>query len=298
MYGSTGNDAYDLDFTGDVKTMWSSGLLDTPNREYHPNQGRWISPDPAGAGWNLYAYVLNNPLSYIDPSGLECMWDDGGYDAENDSVTGNVSGCDSAGGTWVELGQNGNWSNQADAANAQLASDIQNGLVGSVNIIGADGLTYSTFYNGAGQVTATVTPSGTMVFSYASFLDVATSNINAIRSLIQNGVNYLKTHPVFISANEILAGQVTVQWSTKTVCANLGAGASVPPTKALTVGALNGGDMAQWTNVQSSWGYSFGANLGLGYQGSFNSSGKIGGPTISGVGLSGSYTFGGCTTVP
>ena len=69
MYGSTGNDAYDLDFTGDVKTMWSSGLLDTPNREFHPNQGRWISPDPAGAGWNPYAYSTN-PNSETDPSGL------------------------------------------------------------------------------------------------------------------------------------------------------------------------------------------------------------------------------------
>ena len=69
MYGSTGNDAYDLDFTGDVKTMWSSGLLDTPNREYHPNQGRWISPDPAPAGWNQYAYATN-PNSFTDPLGL------------------------------------------------------------------------------------------------------------------------------------------------------------------------------------------------------------------------------------
>jgi hypothetical protein len=117
-------------------------------------------------------------------------------------------------------------------------------------------------------------------------------------SWLQQGLNYLKTHPVFISVNEILAAQITYQASTGTICANVGAGASVPPTKAVTVGVLNGGDMGNWTNVQSSWGYSFGANLFLGYQGSFNSSGKIGGPTVSGVGLSGSYTYGGCTTIP
>jgi len=117
-------------------------------------------------------------------------------------------------------------------------------------------------------------------------------------SWFQRGLNYLKTHPVFISVNEILAAQITYQASTGTICANLGAGASVPPTKAVTVGVLNEGNMGNWTSVQSSWGYSFGANLFVGYQASTNSSGTIGGPTVSGVGLSGSYTYGGCTTIP
>ena len=40
-------------------------------------------------------------------------------------------------------------------------------------------------------------------------------------SWFQQGLNYLKNHPVFISVNEILAAQITVQWLTKTVCANL-----------------------------------------------------------------------------
>ncbi len=120
----------------------------------------------------------------------------------------------------------------------------------------------------------------------------------AVVSGLQKGLNYLKSHPVFISVNEIVAAQITYQQSTGTICANLGAGASVPPTKAVTVGVYNEGNMGNWTNVLSSWGYSFGANLILGYQASTNSSGTIGGPTISGVGLSGSYTYGGCTTIP
>lgn len=51
-------------------------------------QGRWLSPDPAGLGsvntanpqsWNRYAYVMNNPMTLIDPLGLDCVYtyDDG-----------------------------------------------------------------------------------------------------------------------------------------------------------------------------------------------------------------------------
>jgi len=44
-------------------------------REYDPSLGRWLSadtivPDPANPqSFNRYAYVLNNPLKYTDPSG-------------------------------------------------------------------------------------------------------------------------------------------------------------------------------------------------------------------------------------
>jgi hypothetical protein len=48
-------------------------------REYHPTQGRWISPDPAGLAavdltnpqsLNRYAYVMNNPMVLFDPLGM------------------------------------------------------------------------------------------------------------------------------------------------------------------------------------------------------------------------------------
>ena len=41
------------------------------HRYYNPITGRWITTDPAGFqdGMNLYAYVLNNPLSYADLDG-------------------------------------------------------------------------------------------------------------------------------------------------------------------------------------------------------------------------------------
>ncbi len=50
-------------------------------RQYSSIQGRWMSPDPYGGSYdmtnpqsmNRYAYVLNSPLSYVDPSGLNRM---------------------------------------------------------------------------------------------------------------------------------------------------------------------------------------------------------------------------------
>src|SRR5207247_1916717 len=61
----------------------TNGLYDFPARELPPTQGRWLSPDPLGMGaadpsdpqsWNLYAYVLNNPLIAVDPDGLDCVY--------------------------------------------------------------------------------------------------------------------------------------------------------------------------------------------------------------------------------
>ena len=97
-YGYQGG--YPQGFAGQGGTGWGQGddgsMTNTtywfPERQYRANQGRWLSPDPAGLDavnpadpqtWNRYAYVRNSPLNLIDPKGLcddwdpSCGWDDG-----------------------------------------------------------------------------------------------------------------------------------------------------------------------------------------------------------------------------
>ncbi|ABF43251.1 YD repeat protein [Candidatus Koribacter versatilis Ellin345] len=75
-YAQTGST--DLSFTTQNQDT-DSGLYDFPARRYDPTQGRWVAPDPAGVGavnptdpksWNRYAYVENDPLGNVDPTGL------------------------------------------------------------------------------------------------------------------------------------------------------------------------------------------------------------------------------------
>jgi RHS repeat-associated protein len=53
------------------QTDSDSGLLLLGHRYYDPYTGRFISQDPIADGNNWYAYVENNPLTGIDPDGLQ-----------------------------------------------------------------------------------------------------------------------------------------------------------------------------------------------------------------------------------
>ncbi len=52
-----------------------TSLIYFGRRYYDPEVGRWLTPDPEGFsnGLNLYAYVLNDPLTRIDLYGLEAI---------------------------------------------------------------------------------------------------------------------------------------------------------------------------------------------------------------------------------
>ena len=78
--GCSGSGGTSHKFTGKERDA-ESGLDYFGARYYGSNMGRFMSPDSTGysgltnpQSWNLYAYTLNNPLRYIDPSGhtVEC----------------------------------------------------------------------------------------------------------------------------------------------------------------------------------------------------------------------------------
>jgi RHS repeat-associated protein len=72
-----------------------SGLDYFGARYYGSSMGRFQSPDPSGMAFtslsnpqsfNMYSYVQNNPLSAVDPDGLDCVYinnDTGGYEGFN-----------------------------------------------------------------------------------------------------------------------------------------------------------------------------------------------------------------------
>ena len=80
-------------------------------RYYSSSLGRFLSPDPENAGaspdspqsWNAYSYVLNNPLKYIDPDGLDCAYlNDSGAAVEYIDHQGTGIGeCQNNGGYWA-----------------------------------------------------------------------------------------------------------------------------------------------------------------------------------------------------
>lgn len=63
-----------MGYTGEQYTA-ATGLLHLRARDLNPTLGRFLSGDtvrpnaPGSQGYNLYAYVANNPTTWVDPSG-------------------------------------------------------------------------------------------------------------------------------------------------------------------------------------------------------------------------------------
>jgi RHS repeat-associated protein len=95
---STANDATPLHFTGKERDS-ESGNDYFRARYYGSSRGKMLSPDPSQLYFadqgnpqslNLYAYVQNNPLRYIDRNGLKCFQVDS---AGNLTGTSNAGDC-------------------------------------------------------------------------------------------------------------------------------------------------------------------------------------------------------------
>src|SRR5206468_7781501 len=170
-------------FTGDERDS-ETGLDHTWFRQYSSSLGRWMHPDPAGLAsvdmanpqsWNRYSYVLNSPLTYIDPLGLTmqmiCMpgysvgyddyqgsgqwgpisgwctyYDDGFNYPGNVSLSYNNSPTTSGGGGGGGGNNSGNWFKRAVNATCSLVADA-----GTVGVGGDMGLGIT----GSGQLNLT-----------------------------------------------------------------------------------------------------------------------------------------------
>ena len=157
-YAETGTT--DLSFTG-MNQDTVSNLYDFPTREYG-TQGRWPSPDPAGIGsvdprnpqsWNRYAYVLNNPLGFMDPTG-ECPQNKNNNQNQNNQkqqnpVVGYVCGSSASQlvlGSMATGGLAGAWHGAVDGVVVGTAAEPGGGTV----IVGALGALVGGILGAAG----------------------------------------------------------------------------------------------------------------------------------------------------
>ena len=109
----SGPEVSPLHFTGKERDG-ESGLDYFIHRHYASTMGRFMQPDPAGMmavdigspqTLNRYTYVLNNPLSLVDPFGLDCAYlNSSGTGVEKGGIDQNSSSgeCGKTGGYWVE----------------------------------------------------------------------------------------------------------------------------------------------------------------------------------------------------
>jgi RHS repeat-associated protein len=185
--------AADASFTGQDQDTVAS-LYDFTFRRYSPSQGRWISPDPLGAGavdignpqtWNRYAYVGNGPTGAIDAWGLKsmpcisspvsCMMGGGGGDCtvnnpDGTQTTTTLDGLDASCGqinSSVQIGatQGGSINSAGQSVAIGVSSNGQGGL--SVWI---DGGCVSAQDNLGNSTDASCVPG-----AYVTLLDLAAS---------------------------------------------------------------------------------------------------------------------------
>jgi RHS repeat-associated protein len=87
-WSAAGPGTTDLRFPGQLYDP-ETGLHYNYFRDYDPSTGRYMESDPIGleGGINTYAYVEGNPVTHLDPYGLESLLGGGGIGANPENAT-------------------------------------------------------------------------------------------------------------------------------------------------------------------------------------------------------------------
>lgn len=66
------------------------GLINMRGRMFDPKLKRYLTPDPVvaapllGQAWNPYSYAMNNPIRFVDPTGMRVCNSDEGFPCDDD----------------------------------------------------------------------------------------------------------------------------------------------------------------------------------------------------------------------
>jgi hypothetical protein len=176
--------------------------------------GRFMSPDPSGLYYadptnpqslNLYAYALNNPLSYIDPTGLDCVYlNNAGTDVDRDA-NGNVTGIDTNSNSG-ECGQNGGyWVDGTFTSGTVYTNNNDVSLTGHTTDSSGNQTSTDAFY------TSATSPMGSYLLTSWGYTGlIGTVNLS---QLYRNkpGVNFIgPQNPIDVAAGCIGSGAVGV----------------------------------------------------------------------------------------
>ncbi|MCL1665584.1 DUF6443 domain-containing protein [Elizabethkingia ursingii] len=131
---SLANNVYQYKYNG--KELQETGMYDYGARMYMPELGRWISTDPLGEkrpSWTPYRYSYNNPINFVDPTGLLEDWV---YNRDSNSIYWNeeATSQSTAGANETYLGKSGTYTTESGSTTA-LHSDrsyTNNSLLGGL----------------------------------------------------------------------------------------------------------------------------------------------------------------------